>query len=65
LVLQPSSAEKDQTINLLKARQNQYKIAALACKRSGDIAQAKQFLVVSKVCESFIYILNVLPELVF
>ncbi|XP_031551489.1 coiled-coil and C2 domain-containing protein 1-like [Actinia tenebrosa] len=43
-----SSAEKEQTIAILKTRQNQYKVAALTCKRSGNIAQAKQFLVVSK-----------------
>ncbi|EDO41324.1 predicted protein [Nematostella vectensis] len=37
-----------ETVEQLKQRQHQYKMAALTCKRAGDIAHAKEFLVVSK-----------------
>ena len=36
-------------VEVFKERQAQYKLAALTCKRAGDIPQAKQFLAVSKV----------------
>ena len=36
-------------MDAIKARRDQYKVAALTCKRAGDIAQARKFLAVSKV----------------
>jgi len=36
-------------VELFATRRNQYRIAALTCKKAGDIQQAKQFLAVSKV----------------
>lgn len=44
-------SEKIKTVELFTTRRNQYRIAALTCKKAGDIQQAKQFLAVSKVKE--------------
>ena len=48
---QLSAAEKSKTLELFTTRRNEYRIAALTCKKHGDIQQAKQFLAVSKVKE--------------
>ena len=48
---QLSAAEKSKTLELFTMRRNEYRIAALTCKKHGDIQQAKQFLAVSKVKE--------------
>ena len=42
-------SEKTKTEELFTTRRNQYRMAALTCKKAGDIQQAKQFLAVSKV----------------
>ena len=44
-------SEKTKTVELFTTRRNQYRMAALTCKKGGDIQQAKQFLAVSKVKE--------------
>ena len=51
---QLSAAEKSKTLELFTMRRNEYRIAALTCKKHGDIQQAKQFLAVSKVKEGTI-----------
>ena len=50
--LQLPESEKTKTMELFATRRNQYRIAALTCKKAGDIQQAKQFLAVSKVKDS-------------
>lgn len=47
--LQLPGSEKTKTVELFTTRRNQYRMAALTCKKAGDIQQAKQFLAVSKV----------------
>ena len=49
ILIQCQDSEKEKTVELLRARRDQYKVAALTCKRAGDIPQAKSFLGVSKV----------------
>ena len=49
MCFQLSASEKSQTLELFTTRRNQYRIAALTCKKHGDIQQAKQFFAVSKV----------------
>lgn len=49
VVLQIPASEKAKTVELFTTRRNQYRVAALTCKKNGDIQQAKQFLAVSKV----------------
>lgn len=48
---QLTASEKTKTVELFTTRRNQYRMAALTCKKAGDIQQAKQFLAVSKVKE--------------
>ena len=50
--LQIPDNEKTKTVELFTTRRNQYRVAALTCKKAGDIQQAKQFLAVSKVRET-------------
>lgn len=50
-LLQLPDSEKTKTVELFTTRRNQYRIAALTCKKAGDIQHAKQFLAVSKVKE--------------
>ena len=49
VLLQIPASEKAKTVELFTTRRNQYRIAALTCKKNGDLQQAKQFLAVSKV----------------
>ncbi|XP_078361651.1 coiled-coil and C2 domain-containing protein 1-like isoform X1 [Oculina patagonica] len=51
-------SEKTKTVELFTARRNQYRIAALTCKKAGDIQNAKQFLAVSKQIDSAIELLE-------
>ncbi|XP_073257066.1 coiled-coil and C2 domain-containing protein 1-like isoform X1 [Porites lutea] len=53
-----SAAEKSKTLELFTTRRNEYRIAALTCKKHGDIQQAKQFLAVSKKIDSAIEMLG-------
>ncbi|XP_015772326.1 PREDICTED: coiled-coil and C2 domain-containing protein 1-like [Acropora digitifera] len=48
------SSEKAKSVDLFTTRRNEYRIAALTCKKQGEIQQAKQFLAISKQIDSAI-----------
>ena len=67
ILIQCQDSEKEKTVELLRARRDQFKVAALTCKRAGDIPQAKSFLGVSKVtgtCSIKSVEGNILPDTV-
>ncbi|XP_068748558.1 coiled-coil and C2 domain-containing protein 1-like isoform X2 [Montipora capricornis] len=49
-----SSSDKTKTVELFTARRNEYRVAALTCKKHGEIQQAKQFFAISKQIDSAI-----------
>ncbi|RMX48298.1 hypothetical protein pdam_00014721 [Pocillopora damicornis] len=51
-------SEGAQNKELFMTRRNQYRVAALTCKKAGEIQQAKQFLAVSKQIDSAIELLE-------
>ena len=53
-LLQLADSEKTKTVERFTTRRNQYRVAALTCKKAGEIQQAKQFLAVSKVKERIV-----------
>ncbi|XP_067032370.1 coiled-coil and C2 domain-containing protein 1-like isoform X2 [Acropora muricata] len=48
------SSEEAKSVDLFTTRRNEYRIAALTCKKQGEIQQAKQFLAISKQIDSAI-----------